>query len=81
MMKEGSLVRTTSSPFSAPMMSEMISAIRIASHMFMPYWTESMAMIIPEEPIREPTERSNSPPIISRATATDRMPSSAAISR
>ena len=45
-------------------------AMRMDSHMGSPQVTESKAMIIPEKPIIDPTERSNSPAIIRRQAPT-----------
>jgi hypothetical protein len=42
----------------------------IAAHIGQPYVTESSAMTMPEKPIIEPTDRSNSPAIISRQAPT-----------
>ena len=48
---------------------------------FRPSWVAVSAAMMLLAPMMEPTERSNSPAIMSRATATARMPSWAATSR
>jgi hypothetical protein len=53
----------------------------MASHKGQPQTIVGIAMAIPAKPIMEPTERSNSPAIISRATGAARMPSCAETSR
>ena len=55
----------------------MTSDSSMATGIGTPSSTASMAMTMPVRPIMEPIERSNSPPIISKATATARIPSSA----
>ncbi len=49
----------------------------MAAHTGQPYSATGMAMTMPAAPIIEPIDRSNSPPIISSAAATARMPSCA----
>src|SRR4051812_5740460 len=51
-----------------------ISVSTIAIHMFMPTLTARMPSIRPAEPVITPADRSNSPPIMSSATATAGMP-------
>src|SRR5262245_56177417 len=48
------------------------------SHNGQPQYSAGMVSIIPAKPIIEPTDRSNSPPIISNAAPTARMPRNAA---
>jgi hypothetical protein len=81
MMKEGRPVRSTSRPLIAPTLSANRSDTASAGQMFQLCSETSKATIIPLAPIIEPIERSNSPPIISRQTASERMPSSAATCR
>ena len=45
------------------------------------YWRVSSMMVMPAQPMIEPIERSNSPAIMSSATATARIPSGAAALR
>jgi hypothetical protein len=80
-MNDGSLVHTTTSPFRNPATSEKAIAIRMAAHRGQPYSTLSRAITMPLAPMIDPIDRSNSPAIISRQTATARMPSSEATSR
>ena len=63
-MKLGSPVRTTMSPLSAPIAIASAKVRRIACQTGQPSVTEKIAIIMPEKPIIEPTERSNSPAII-----------------
>src|SRR5829696_582086 len=51
-----------------------ISVSTIASHMFMPTSVAITPMNRPDVPVITPADRSNSPPIMSRATATATMP-------
>ena len=51
-----------------------ISVSTIASQMFMPTSVARIPIIRPAEPVITPADRSNSPPIISRATTTAGMP-------
>ena len=46
------------------------NAVRIATHIGKPHVTDIMAMTMPENPIIDPTERSNSPAIIKRQAPT-----------
>ncbi len=81
MMNDGSRCAARGYPLKTPNRRAKASDASIASQMFQPYSTLSSAKIMPQAPIIEPIERSNSPPIISSATATARMPSWAATSR
>jgi hypothetical protein len=56
-------------------------ATRIDDQIGQPYLLDKIAMMTPAKAIIEPSDRSNSPPIISSATATARMPSWAETSR
>jgi hypothetical protein len=69
-MKLGSPVRTTMKPLRAPMARHSAKVIRIACQTGQPSVIEKMAIIMPAKPIIEPTERSNSPAIISRQAPT-----------
>jgi hypothetical protein len=80
-MNDGSLVQTTTSPFRNPATSENAIAITIAAQSGQPYSMLSMAITMPLAPMIDPIDRSNSPAIISRDTATARMPSSEATAR
>ena len=55
--------------------------MRIPSQTGSPYVVTQMPMTIPAKPMSEPTDRSNSPPIISSATAVPTIPTWAATSR
>ena len=65
-MKLGSPVLITSHPFTAPRATATVNAHRMDSHIGQPHCTDRIAMTMPAKPIMEPTERSNSPAIISR---------------
>ena len=69
-MKLGKPVRTTIKPFSAPQETQITKASIIANHTGQPSVMLKIAMIIPANPIIEPTERSNSPAIINRHAPT-----------
>ncbi len=73
-MKLGSLVLTTSHPFIAPMAAAKTKVSRMAGQTSIPAFVTSRPMKSPVEPTMTPAERSNSPPIINRATATATMP-------
>ena len=77
-MKLGSLVLTTMIPLNKPTETASASDRSMASHTGKPAFAVSSAIVIPRPPISAPDDRSNSPPIISNATATDMMPSVAA---
>jgi hypothetical protein len=80
-MNDGNPVRTTRSPLKTP--SRVVSAIdvRIAAQIGQPISVTSKPMMIPANPTSDPTERSNSPAIISSATAVATIPTWAATSR
>ena len=80
-MNDGNSVRSTRYPLKTPSRRANASDASIASQTFQPNSTLSNAKMMPHAPIAEPIDRSNSPPIISNATATARMPSWAATSR
>src|SRR5215207_8027941 len=63
-----------------PIVAANTSVSRIAIHMFMSSSVARMPMNRPAVPVMTPAERSNSPPIMSSATATAGMPSVAATS-
>ena len=69
-MKLGSPVRTTIKPFNAPQETQITKARMIASQTGQPSVMLKIAIIIPANPIIEPTERSNSPAIINRHAPT-----------
>ena len=79
-MKLGSRDVTTMTPLSTPMATAMTSDTSMATATGHPAWTENRAVNIPVVPTMTPDERSNSPPIINRATASADTPSSAAVS-
>src|SRR3954469_9634390 len=56
------------------MAAAQASVTTIASPMFQPHSVASRPLIRPADPVMTPAERSNSPPIISSATATAGMP-------
>ncbi len=74
-MKLGSLVFWTMNPFRKPTAPAATSVRTIAGHTFRFSSVARMPIISPELPVMTPAERSNSPPIMSRATATAGMPS------
>ena len=69
-IKLGSPVLTTIKPFNAPQATQITKASMIASQTGQPNVTLKIAIIIPANPIMEPTERSNSPAIINRHAPT-----------
>ena len=69
-MKLGNPVLITSQPLNAPIAMHTEKVTMIASHTGQPKLTDSSAIIIPEKPIIEPTDRSNSPAIIRRPAPT-----------
>jgi hypothetical protein len=69
-MKLGSPVRTTIQPLSAPMAMQSAKVIRIAIQTGHCSVTARMAIDMPAKPIIEPTDRSNSPAIISMQAPT-----------
>ena len=73
-MKLGSRDTTTITPLSTPTATAIASETSIATATFHPAWTENKAVNIPVVPTMTPDERSNSPPIISRATASAETP-------
>ena len=80
-MNEGRPVRTTTMPLIQPTPAATAKARMMHSHKGQPQITAGMASTTPAAPIIEPTDRSNSPPIISSAAATAMMPSCADTSR
>ena len=80
-MKLGSPERTTMNPLRKPMVRAMASAIAAAIQMLSPVWTLKIAANIPVVPVITPADRSNSPPIMSRATASAVRPYRADVSR
>ncbi len=77
-MKLGSLVRITMVPLIAPRAAAQASVTSSASTNGRCSTTRQPPRIRPANATIEPIDRSNSPPIISSAAATARMPSSAA---
>jgi hypothetical protein len=73
-MNEGRPVRTTISPLIAPSPVERAIAMRIDSQIGRPQIVTQMPIMIPAKPTIEPTDRSNSPAIIRRATAVAMIP-------
>ncbi len=80
-MNDGSPVRTTMKPFMTPRSVVSTSEMRIPAQTGRPYVVTQMPMTIPAKPMSEPIDRSNSPPIISSATAVPTIPTCAATSR
>ena len=83
MMNDGSFVRTTSHPLMKPVVNASTSARPTPGSSDQPRPPAStgvtaIMIAIPEKPRIEPIDRSNSPAIISRATATARIPRGAA---
>ena len=74
MMKLGSLVLTTRMPFVAPMSAAKASTMTIANQTLSWERVISAPSNSPLVPVMTPAERSNSPPIISSATATAMIP-------
>jgi hypothetical protein len=73
-MKLGSPVFMTRMPLIAPMARASTRDTRIAAQMLRPYSVVRTPTTSPVNPVMAPAERSNSPPIISSATATAMMP-------
>ena len=63
-------VTTTISPFKAPIEQQITKVIRIAIQIGHSRTTPNTAIIMPAKPIIDPTERSNSPAIISKQAPT-----------
>ncbi len=80
MMKLGSPERTTMNPLRKPIPMAMISDSTSETITLNPLCTENSAQNIPVVPTITPVERSNSPPIISRATPSALSPYSADVS-
>jgi hypothetical protein len=80
-MNDGSPVRTTMRPLITPRNVVAIIAMMIDSQTGRPQMVTPMPMRIPAKPTIEPIDRSNSPAIMSRATAVATMPTWAATSR
>ena len=74
-MNEGSLVWMTSCPLIAPTMAANTIVATMATGRGQCALTNAAANARPAKAIMDPIERSNSPPIISRAAAIARMPS------
>ena len=73
-MKLGSPVLMTIVPLMNPMQAANTNVSTIANQMFIPTSVARMPISRPAEPVITPDDRSNSPPIISSATATAMMP-------
>src|SRR5262245_5142327 len=73
-IKLGSFVAITSVPLMNPIVRPKSSTITIAGQMFIPVSVTRRPRRSPELPTITPAERSNSPPIMSRATGTAMMP-------
>ena len=80
-MNDGNPVLITRYPLNNPDATAKTTTASSAAQRFQPYCTARIVINIPLAPMIEPTDRSNSPPIINSATATARMPNSAATSR
>ncbi len=80
-MKLGRAVLITRRPLRNPMVNAKASDATMASHTFQPASEASIPIRRPADPVMAPADKSNSPPIISRATATAMMPSVDAGSR
>ena len=76
-MKDGSRVLTTISPLNQPTMIATAKAERIPPQSGKPSSRTVRPMTTPANPTIEPTERSNSPAMMSSAAAVAMMPSSA----
>src|SRR5262249_15223775 len=77
-MNDGSPVRITRMPFNAPKAAASANANRHAAHSGHPQYSAGMVSIMPANPIIDPTDRSNSPPIISNPAPTASSPRNAA---
>ena len=73
-MKEGNPVVTTSHPLVNPMAAAKRNVRKMDGQTPMLYSVISRPAKRPDEPIMTPLDRSNSPPIISSATATAMIP-------
>ncbi len=73
-MKLGRPVFMTSTPLMKPTRRARPSDTRMAAQMLRPYSVVSTPTMSPVKPVMAPADRSNSPPIISSATATAMMP-------
>ena len=80
-MNDGRPVRTTMIPLRTPSPVVAAIAMRIDSQTGSPQIVTPMPIRIPAKPTIEPIDRSNSPAIISRATAVATIPTWAATSR
>ena len=78
MIRLGSPVLTTMYPLKKPIASATTSEMNSATKMFQPRLVTRIAVVRPVVPVTTPADRSNSPPIISSATATAMMPRVAA---
>ena len=74
-MKLGSFVFTTIIPLMKPIVAAKTNVSTIANQMFMSSSVASRPITSPALPVITPADRSNSPPIMSSATATAGMPS------
>jgi len=79
-MKDGKPVLTTTNPLMNPTSAAKAKTMGIATHTFKLYSVVSNPARSPEVPTMTPVERSNSPPIIRRATKTAMIPIGAAMS-
>ena len=73
-MKLGRPVFITRMPLMAPSMSARASETRMATQMLRPYSVVRTPTTRPVKPVMAPADRSNSPPIISKDTATAMIP-------
>jgi len=69
-MKLGRPVRTTMTPLIAPIAMQIAKVSRIDAHIGQPSVMAKTAIVMPAKPIIDPTDRSNSPAIISRHAPT-----------
>ena len=78
-MKDGMRKRVVTRPLTTPTPAPTASATASASHSFMSWVTKRIAQTIGTKAKFWPTERSNSPDIISRVIPTETMPTVAAM--
>ena len=78
--KEGRPVQTTSTPFHSPSARHTNNESSAANHRFIPHSVAMMPISAPAVPTITPVDKSNSPLIISRPTATAMIPYGQAVS-
>jgi len=77
-MKLGSPDRVTTSPLTAPIAAPKANVTATAAQAFQCSFPTSSAMMMAQNPVIPPVDRSNSPPIISSPTGTAMIPKNAA---